>query len=189
MGASNPGTTLEGTPANNASSTDTSAPNDSRLQGKTGKRTDMLFALNNALAFATLVGLLCGLGWRCFYWMTPDETAYLRIGSYYAQGRFDLVVSGHWCPLISWLVAPLLWIGLDPLIAARIVIGLSSLLFWAGSWVVLRRAGLQRLALAAGAWCMTFAYAEWTAQYVTPDLLAAGVICFAFFCAVGQRLV
>ena len=80
---------------------------------------------------------------------------------------------------MSWLLAPLLWMGLDPLIAARIVMGVSSLLFWAGSWAMLKRVGLKPLSRAAASWCMTFAYAQWTAHYVTPDLLAAGLICFA----------
>src|SRR5512141_3166048 len=68
-----------------------------------------------AAAFACQVTLLCLAGWQNDHMLNPDGIAYLRIASYYAHGQTDLMISGYWGPLISWLMAPLLALGVPPL--------------------------------------------------------------------------
>ena len=61
-----------------------------------------------AAALAIQIVLLIVAGWHGRYLLNTDAIAYLRIASYYASGQMDLMVSGYWGPLLSWLVAPLL---------------------------------------------------------------------------------
>ena len=126
------------------------------------------------------------LGWLCRNRLNPDAVHYLRLASYYVSGRPDLAVSGHWSPLISCLMAPLLGMGIDPLVTARIVSGLSGLLFWFGSLLLLKRLGLSPPAVAAGGWCLTFAYASWSVAEISPDSLGAGLLCFAIGLALAD---
>lgn len=108
-----------------------------------------------------------------------DAVAYLRIASYYADGRTDLAVSGYWGPLLSWLIAPWLLIGIPPLVAARIAMGLSAIVFLAGAVRVFRSLRLPAPAQVAGAWITALTTIYWSVQYLTPDLLVAGLICLA----------
>ncbi len=126
------------------------------------------------------------LGWLCRNRMNPDAADYLRLASYYVSGSPYLAVSGHWSPLISCLMAPLLGMGIDPLVTARIVTGMAGLLFWFGSLFLLKRLGLPLLAVALGVWCLSFACASWSVAVITPDLLAAGLICFAIRAALAD---
>jgi hypothetical protein len=57
-----------------------------------------------------------------FRWhLGPDGVSYLSIAEHLAAGRWSAVVNGYWSPLTSWLSAPLLLIGVDPLVAAKLV--------------------------------------------------------------------
>jgi hypothetical protein len=44
---------------------------------------------------------------------------------------------------------------------------------------LLSRLGLPKIAVALGAWSMAFASPAWSVATITPDLLSAGIICFA----------
>jgi hypothetical protein len=127
------------------------------------------------------------LGWLCRNVMEPDAVHYLRLASYYVAGTPGLAVSGHWSPLISCLLAPLLGMGVNPPVACRIFTAASGLLFWSGSLLLLKRLGLPPLAVHLGAWCMTFACASWSVAVITPDLLANGLISFAVACVLSDR--
>jgi len=123
--------------------------------------------------------LLAILGWYFRDALNPDAVAYLRIGSYYAEGNFNLAISGYWGPLLSWLLAIGYKCGLPPLMSARMAMALSAIVFLWGSkqlYEVLRlserwRLGGLLLAAAASAW--------WSVQFITPDLLLSGVLLVA----------
>ncbi|MGB5952221.1 MAG: hypothetical protein WBG57_06845, partial [Ornithinimicrobium sp.] len=55
-----------------------------------------------------------------------DGLAYVSIARQYADG--GLPINGYWGPLWSWLLAPLLVIGVEPLFAARVLQVASSVL-------------------------------------------------------------
>jgi hypothetical protein len=150
-----------------------------RRAEKEGESAGLAYALNHALAWMTCVALVIVLGRICRERMEPDGIHYLRLASYYNSGHPHLAVSGHWSPLISWLLAPLLATGLDPLVSVRLVIGVGSILFWIGGVFVLSRMGLSKLARGLGAWCLAFTCPSWSVVTITPDLLAAGIICLA----------
>lgn len=43
-----------------------------------------------------------------------DTPSYIEIAIKYQQGQFYNAINGYWSPLYSWLLAPLLYTGLDP---------------------------------------------------------------------------
>lgn len=123
-----------------------------------------------------------GLAWLAFYFrhaLNTDAVAYLRLASYYANGKWDLAISGYWGPLISWLLAPLLKLGVPPLVAARAIMAFSSVLFLWGCLVVYQAFALPvkwtRGAMIVSALAGLF----WSVQFITPDLLLSGCICLA----------
>lgn len=123
--------------------------------------------------------LLVILGWHFREALNPDAVAYLRIAGYFAEGRFDLAISGYWGPLLSGLMALGQMLGLDSLEAARVVMGISAALFLWGTnqaYAALRlparwRLGGLALAALASAW--------WSVQFITPDLLLSAMLLFA----------
>jgi len=119
--------------------------------------------------------------------LNTDGIAYLRIASYYAQGQTDLMVSGYWGPLLSWLITPLLKVGMEPLLAARVVMGVSALVFWVGCLAVFRSFGLPPLTQTIGAWLVALASVIWSVEYIAPDLLVAGLMCLAISVSVSPK--
>jgi hypothetical protein len=53
------------------------------------------------------------------YHVVTDTVSYVSIAQQYARLQFHDAVNWTWSPLISWLLAPLLVLGLDPLFAIR----------------------------------------------------------------------
>jgi hypothetical protein len=108
--------------------------------------------------------------------LNTDAVAYLRIASYYAKGPSHLMVSGYWGPLLSWLMAPLLALDVSPLIAARIVMGFSAVVFWSGCLAVFIRLRLPQIGTLLGAWIVAASSVFWSVEYISPDLLLAGLV-------------
>ena len=125
------------------------------------------------------VFLLLLAGWLCRHALNSDGIAYLRIASYYADGRFDLAVSGYWGPMLSWLMAPFIKVGVTPLAAARIVMGLSAVLFFWGCREVFRGSKLSQLNQTVGLWLTAALSVFWSVENITPDLLMSGWVALA----------
>ncbi len=53
--------------------------------------------------------------------LNPDAVAYIAIAEKYASGNFQAAFSGYWSPLISWLLAPFLIIGVPAITAFKII--------------------------------------------------------------------
>ena len=53
--------------------------------------------------------------------INPDGVAYVQIARHYAHGRFDLAVSSYWGPLLSWLLVPLVWLGIGSMAAVKAI--------------------------------------------------------------------
>jgi len=68
--------------------------------------------------------------------IAPDWISYLSIAQKYASGDFAHAVNGYWGPMISWLLAPLLMLGLPPVIAGKL------LMLLAGGLILIATAGL-----------------------------------------------
>lgn len=63
-----------------------------------------------------------------YHWFLAnnDLVAYAGIAEKYAQLELRDAINGYWSPLISWLMAPVIWLGFDSLQAFRIVLILSG---------------------------------------------------------------
>ena len=130
-------------------------------------------------SFVALVPLLVLAGWQNQHKLNPDGIAYLRIAGYYANAQTDLMVSGYWGPLLSWLMVPFLKLGWDPLAAARIAMGVSAIVFWFGCVTVFRSFRIPPVAIAPGAWLAALASVYWSARNISPDLLVGGLMAMA----------
>lgn len=133
------------------------------------------------IAQAILLGLL---GWHFRHALNADAVAYLRLGSYYAEGKCDLAVSGYWGPLLSWLVALGLKLGFAPLVVARGLMALSALAFGFGAAEVYRALKLSASGSFLGTVLAALASAYWSVQFITPDLLLSAWI----FLAISRML-
>jgi hypothetical protein len=124
-----------------------------------------------------------GLIWAAWVFqdaLNPDGIAYLRIASRCARGQFGLAISGHWGPVLSWLMTPLLMAGIPPLAAARAVMAMSAVIFLLGCWRIFSSAMLRGRLFYWGLWTMALLSILWSVEVITPDLLLAGVVLFAF---------
>ncbi len=133
--------------------------------------------------FLPLVGqlaLLALAGWHFRHALNPDGIAYLRIAHYYATGNTELMVSGYWGPMLSWLMAPLLGFGCPRLLTARLVMAATAIGFLLVSIHTFRRFRLPNRAVTAGSLLVACASILWSVENITPDLLVAIWILLAF---------
>lgn len=131
------------------------------------------------LIFLGQIGLLAILGLHFRHALNPDAVAYLRIASYFSEGRVDLAISGYWGPLLSGLIALGQWCGLESLVAARVVMGLSAVLFLWGSQRMFIALQLPERWQFPGLILVALASAWWSVQFITPDLLLSAMVLFA----------
>ena len=126
--------------------------------------------------FAAQAVLLGVAAWRNLHQINPDAIAYVRIAGYYADGQMELAVTGYWGPLLSWLMVPLLKAGVAPLVAARVVMAVSGVVFLCGAVAVFRAFRLPHVALLTGAGIAAGWSVFWSVRHITPDLLMAGLV-------------
>ncbi len=53
--------------------------------------------------------------------MTTDTPSYISIARHYAEGRLHDAVNWVWSPLLSWLLVPFLYLGVDPIAALHLL--------------------------------------------------------------------
>lgn len=132
-------------------------------------------------------GLLAAAAWANTHRLNVDGIAYLRLAGYYVEGPLRLAVSGYWGPLLSWLMAPALAAGIEPLVAARAVMALTGLVFAGGCATLLRTLGLRPWSIVAGTAVAGLAAVGWSVQLISPDLLVGGLIALALAATVRRR--
>ena len=130
--------------------------------------------------FAVQIPVLIWAAWFFRNALNPDAVAYLRIAARFVQGQAGQAVSGHWSPLLSWLMAPLLMAGIPPLATARVVMALSAIIFLLACRRIFSKAHLRGGLFYWGLWSMNFLSILWSVEVITPDLLLAGLVLFAF---------
>lgn len=117
-----------------------------------------------------------------------DAVAYVAIARHYEAGRYHLAVNGYWGPLFSWSLVPLLRLGIDPILAARIVNILSSGLFLAASAMLFRGFGLRGLGFALCLIVTALFSAYWAVNIISPDLLLASLLLAGIALALDEAL-
>lgn len=130
-------------------------------------------------AFAFQLACLVALAVVFRHALNPDAVAYLQLARHYADGQLNLAISGYWSPLISWMLALLLKVGLPSLIAARLFMIFSGMVFLWGSLRLFRQFNLSDPLLLCGLWLMALLSIPWSVENITPDLLSAGLIVIA----------
>src|SRR5262245_31753867 len=109
--------------------------------------------------------------------LNPDGLSYILIAQHYLRGQTDLMISGYWGPLLSWLIVPWLLVFDDPLLAAHVAVAVSAVVFLFGSYCILRAVRLSGTAIMIGIWITVFLSVAWAGTVITPDLLMAGLFC------------
>lgn len=125
-------------------------------------------------AFYIALGLYYLGGYR--HQCNPDGTSYVAAAEKYLAGDFHHAVSGHWAPMISWLLTVPLALGVEKGLAFKLIILLTGLLALGGLGKLLDRFApdfwVNKLVMfAAAALLVRFGY-----RYNTPDVLAAALL-------------
>lgn len=115
----------------------------------------------------------------------PDAVSYLLLARHWRAGAWDLALSGYWGPLFPWLVALLLPFVPDAIVAGRVVMAGSALLFLWGGMRVLHALQVPRGAWLAGAACLLVFAVAWSVAIMTPDLLVSGLLLSAMASALA----
>ncbi|RJQ56257.1 MAG: hypothetical protein C4526_02375, partial [Nitrospiraceae bacterium] len=115
-------------------------------------------------------------GYAYRFAMNPDGIAELRLAGYIAEGNFLQSIASGWSPLITWVEAPFLFIGLDGLTAARTAIALCGAGLLLVAWLLTSRfdlsPNLRFITLLIAALLISF----WTIQFIASDVLFAALI-------------
>lgn len=110
--------------------------------------------------------------------LNQDAVSYLGLARHYVDGHFMVAVSGTWSPLFIWLLAALLSFGGDPVLIGRLAMAISAIVFVGGAASVFGRIENRSVKLAAMVASVLLA-AEAAGEAITPDLLSAGLYCYA----------
>lgn len=102
---------------------------------------------------------------------TPDMFGYLEIADRLAAGDVWGSVNTYWSPLFAWLLAPLIMIGLEPILAFRVLIAVSAVVAVAPLYAIACRMLDSVQARAAALASVTILLIAWSAQQATPDML------------------
>jgi hypothetical protein len=130
-----------------------------------------------AAAYLVQIVLATKSVWLVHERINSDAVSYIRIAQYYLRGQTDLMVSGVWGPLLSWLILPWLLLFDDPLLAAHAAVAVSAVIFLFGCFCILRAVRLPAPVIVIGTWIALFLSVAWSEAVITPDLLMAGLFC------------
>lgn len=143
------------------------------------------------LIFLLIVYLVCGICLiKCYrYNLSPDGVSYLTIAEKYAAGNFSDAVNGYWGPMISWLMVPLLLLGVEPILSIKIlnlIIGVPTILamWWLSGSLELSLPTRRIILLPAVIYVLYFAN-----LVVTPDLLLSCALLLYFIFIFRQRYI
>lgn len=121
------------------------------------------------------------------YQINPDAVTYISIAEKYARGDLYNAINGHAYPLISWLLVPFLWLGVDPLMSTKTLNLLLACATLPGLHLLCRRAGLDRRLIAVSLFSSLPALLYFAFSIVTPDLLLTTVLLYYHLFALSAR--
>ncbi len=157
------------------------APTGQRWPGKariSRENPGTLLLVTGAIGLVQVL-LLAWAMWRNQSNLNADGVAYLRLASYYAEGKSQLMISGYWGPLLSWLAAVWIALGIPLLVAGRLAMASSAVVYAWGSRALLRALPLPTWTQHAGFGLAAMFSVYWSVEYISPDLLVSGLVCFA----------
>ncbi len=108
--------------------------------------------------------------------INPDGISYISIARHYLEGDWYNAINAYWGPLFSWLLVPLLAVGIPPIVACKILnLGIGLVLLACISHI------LKALDIKASVRTWSTATAAVATLYfaltlITPDLLLATIL-------------
>jgi hypothetical protein len=121
------------------------------------------------------------------YRLYADTISYLDIARHYLRGDWYQALNGYWAPLISWLLAPFLKAGWDPLLSFKILAMGSGILALSGADRLMQTLQVMPLIRRVVLVALVPLLAWFALQVSTPDLLSAGIL--LFYLAESYRLI
>jgi len=119
------------------------------------------------------------------YQINQDAITYISIAQKYARADWMNAVNGHAYPLISWIMAPLLLSGLDPLLTAKIISLAAGAVAIILTGALCLQQGLgRRAALLCQACCLP-GILYFACTIVTPDLLLSAILLMYHLCVLS----
>ncbi|HEU4719863.1 MAG TPA: hypothetical protein VFS59_00760 [Gemmatimonadaceae bacterium] len=145
----------------------------------TGTRFDRRSALSR-LGPAVLYLLGAAILWRHFDFIYyKDELSYLSAAARYARGDLS-GVNAYWAPLLSWLLTPLLALGVPAATASDIVSVFSGLFALQGARALIRTTTGTGWLASLLDYTMVPIALYCAMLYLSPDLLLAGILAWYF---------
>ena len=109
------------------------------------------------------------------YQIDPDGFSYIGIAQKYLAGDFANAINGCWGPMISWLLIPVLAVGIKPLVGFKILTSIIGLLTLFQSYKTLQKLAIDSSLFLPSLLCLAIILLNFALTLVAPDLL------FAFF--------
>ncbi len=143
-------------------------------------RENFALRLDSRLAIILIVYTVLGTSLIGYYryQINPDGISYISVAQKYLNGDFSNAVNGYWGPLLSWLLVPFLYFGLEPLLATKLLSLLIGLITIIALWALSYRFEMTKsirtvILIAAVPVVLTFAF-----FYITPDLPLTCILLF-----------
>ncbi len=138
----------------------------------------MKFDLRLVLVLIVFVIVGASLVGEYRYQINPDGISYISVAQKYLAGDFSGAINGYWGPLYSWLLMPFLYLGIEPLLATKVLslgIGVVTIIaLWRLSYRFEMAESIRTVVLlAAVPAVLTFGF-----FYITPDGLLTCIILF-----------
>lgn len=117
---------------------------------------------------------------RMRYQINPDGISYLAIAERYLTGDIGAALNAYWGPLFSWLLTPLLALGIEPLLACKVLTFAAGMATLIGGWILSGRYTRVLALRAAVTAALVPMILAWAGSLVTPDIL---MVCFLTYYA------
>jgi hypothetical protein len=119
------------------------------------------------------------------YQINQDAITYISVAQKYARGDWYNAINGYAYPLISWILAPFIICGIDPLLSSKIInLGIGPVILFAATALCTQLGLNKRLSLLCQ-FCMLPGILYFAYALVTPDLLLAAILLFYHLCALA----
>jgi len=114
------------------------------------------------------------------YQINPDAIPYIIIAQKYIKGDFWQAVNGHWSPLISWLLIPLVAAGIYPLLAFKILNLIIGFFTLTGFILLTHRFDFKESVRISVISASMFLILWWAYIWACPDLLSVTILIYYF---------
>ncbi|MCC9609201.1 hypothetical protein LOC68_06415 [Blastopirellula sp. JC732] len=138
---------------------------------------------------ALFIALYVMIAPMVMYAIGPDGAAYVQQADFFAHGDFWQAASGYWSPLLPALSAPMISLGLDPVVAFRIAQGIFGVGYVAAAiWGTTKIFSIE----ARGQWIIglitSITAAVWSGALTTPDVALACFLLLYFPFSASDKL-